>query len=85
MKDFTQLVDVFFNGRTADKANYRVNGYPGGGGIDRRCPKCGVPLAAMEWDSVFKEVKLACVGGCGFRWSAQPLDSQAQRQGRRTL
>lgn len=63
-----------------DPAYKRVNGgYPFGGGIERRCPKCGVPMAGMEWDPVFKGIKLTCVGGCGFRWSAKPLDSQASR------
>lgn len=50
------------------------------GGIDRKCPKCGVPLAGMEWDAVFNKIRLTCVGGCGFRWSATPLDSQADAE-----
>lgn len=72
-----ELFDVFFNGR---KAN--VNGVPGLGDIDRKCPKCGVVMAGMQWDPIFKRIDLTCIGGCGYKWSSPPLDaSTAQREG----
>lgn len=52
------------------------------GRINRQCPKCGVPLAAMEWDPFLKEIKLSCVGGCRYCWRVKPLDSEANRQGK---
>jgi hypothetical protein len=65
--------------RMFDPATRRLNGgWPAAGGIDRKCPKCGVPLAGMAWDGVLKEIKLTCVGGCGFIWSAKPLDAATE-------
>jgi ribosomal protein S27AE len=51
-------------------------GYPFGGGIERRCPKCGVPMANMVWEPSLNQIRLTCVGGCGFAWWAKPLDSK---------
>ena len=70
MKEFTELVDVFFNGRSAN-----VNGVPGLGDISRKCPKCGVVMANMAWEPALKQIRLTCVGGCGYAWWAKPLDS----------
>lgn len=63
--------------RMFDPATRLNGGWPAAGGIDRKCPKCGVPLAAMEWEPAHKEIKLMCVGGCKFCWWAKPLDSQS--------
>jgi ribosomal protein S27AE len=70
MSNMAELFDVFFNGR---KAN--VNGVPGLGDINRKCPKCGVVMANMAWEPTFKQIRLTCVGGCGYAWWAKPLDA----------
>lgn len=76
MSSMAELLDVFFNGR---KAN--TNGAPGLGGIDRKCPKCGVVMAALEYNRTFNRIDLRCIGGCGYTWSAQPLDSHSAKAG----
>lgn len=69
MSEISELFDTFFNGRKA-----KPSSYPLYGGIDRKCPKCGVQLAHMRYDGVSERIELTCHGGCAYKWTQRPLD-----------